>query len=312
MIAFFGRLWTFVRPYRARLFLGLVCGLLFALTSGAMMLLVRLVVDLVVPGAHHFSLAEQVQRMPELIRPLVQSLIQHLPDIQSPTSQSGKVLLICALPALMLVRGLCSYLNVYLINWASVRAIADLRTKLFDHLQNLSLNFFSTARTGDLIARVVNDTQVLNSVIANSFGSLVKDPLTVLTLLAVLLSQSATRKLTLVSIIVLPVCLVPISIYTRKVRKSARAMQGHLADLSSLMHESFTGNRIIKAYNLEDTVLGQFRDTTRKFVGHMMRVVRAVELPSHVTEFLGVVGVSLVLLSVIVHPTPATPGDFVS
>ncbi len=133
-----------------------------------------------------------------------------------------------------------------------------------------------------------------------------------LTLLAVLLSQSATRKLTLVSIIVLPVCLVPISIYTRKVRKSARAMQGHLADLSSLMHESFTGNRIIKAYNLEDTVLGQFRDTTRKFVGHMMRVVRAVELPSHVTEFLGVVGVSLVLLSVIVHPTPATPGDFVS
>jgi subfamily B ATP-binding cassette protein MsbA len=314
MIAFFGRLWTFVRPYRVRLFLGLVCGLLFALTSGAMMLLVRLVVDVVVPGADHFSLAEQVQRMPELIRPLVQSLIQRLPEIQSPTSDSGKILLICALPALMLVRGLCSYLNVYLINWASVRAIADLRTKLFDHLQNLSLDFFSSARTGDLIARVVNDTQVLNSVIANSFGSLIKDPLTVLTLAAVLLSQPSTRKLTLISIIVLPVCLVPISIYARKVRKSAKAMQGHLADLSSLMHEIFTGNRIIKAYNLEDTVLGQFLETTRRFVGHMMRVVRAVELPSHLTEFLGVVGVSLVLLAVVLDPDPSAhhPGDFVA
>src|SRR5262249_619785 len=126
------------------------------------------------------------------------------------------------------------------------------------------------------------------------------------------LSQSSTRTLTLVSLIVLPICLVPVSIYARKVRRSAQAVQSHLAELSSLMHESFTGNRIIKAYNLEGRALGQFTQTTRKFIGQMMRVVRSNEIPSHLTEFLGVLGVALVMLYVVFQGSLSTPGDFVT
>ncbi len=312
MIVLLRRLWTFVRPHKKRLLLGLLCGFFYAITSGSMMLLVNVVVNAVFPGAEPFSLAKQIERLPELIRPFAHSLIAHLPDLKSPTTTSGQVLLICTLPVLMMLRGCCGYLNVYFTNWAAVRAIADLRARLFDHLQNLSLSFFSNARTGDLIARVINDTYVLHSVIANSLGSMVKDPLTVLALLTVLLTQPSTRRLTLISILVLPICLIPITIYARKVRKSARATQAHLADLSSLMHEAFTGNRIIKAFNLEDTVLRQFRDTTQKFVGHMMRIVRSNELPSQMTEFLGVLGVALVLLFVTFQPQPLKAGDFVS
>ena len=94
--------------------------------------------------------------------------------------------------------------------------------------------------------------------------------------------------------VVLPACVVPIIIYGRKVRKSARAMQGHLAELSTLIHESFTGNRIIKAYNLEDAVSGEFRQITGKFIGHVMRVIRSNELPSQLTEFLAGIGVAMV------------------
>ena len=166
------------------------------------------------------------------------------------------------------------------MNWAAVRAIADLRSRLFDHLQNLSLSFFSRARTGDLIARITNYTQVLYGIIGGSLSSMVRDPVTVLVLLGIMLAEPAQRILALVSIIVLPICLVPLTIYGRKVRKSARLMQGHLSELTNLMHESFTGNRIIKAYNLEAAVLGQFRETTRKYINHMMRVVRANEIPS--------------------------------
>src|SRR5437016_1547815 len=185
----FRRLSPFVRAYKQRLLLGLLCGFLYAFTSGTMMLLVNLVVNAVFPGAEHFSLSKEVERLPEFIRPLVHSLIARLPELKSPTSKSGQVLLICTLPVLMLLRACCGYLNVYLTNWAAVRAIADLRASLFDHLQNLSLNFFSNARTGDLIARVINDTYVLHSVIANALASLIKDPLTVLTLFLVLLAQ---------------------------------------------------------------------------------------------------------------------------
>jgi len=311
MALFFRRIWTFARPYQTRLFLGFVCSLIYALSTGALMFLVRWIANLVFPGSNHFSVVEQLDSAPAIIRPIAHQLGTWLSQIRG-TSKSEQVVLISILPAVMLVRALAGYLNIYLTNWAAVRAIADLRARLFDHIQNLPLSFFGTARTGEITGRIISDTNVLHSVVSTSMGSLIKDPFTVLALLAALLSQSATRKLTFISIVVLPVCLIPINIYARKVRKSARAIQGHIAELNTVMHETFTGNRIVKAYNLEETMLAKFKDATRKYVSQMMRVVRANEIPSQLTEFVGVLGVALVLLYVVFQPRPLTTGDFVS
>jgi len=198
------------------------------------------------------------------------------------------------------------YLNVYLVNWASTRAVADLRTHTFAHLQSLPLSFFSTANTGDLISRVTSDTQSLRLIMGTALSSLLRDPATIIFLAVMLLMTQPW--LTLVCMVVLPICVVPITVYGRKVRKSARAMQNHAAEVSTLMHESFTGNRIVKAYNLEDTVLAQFREATKKFVNQAMRVVRANEIPSSVLEFLSGVGIALVLLYVYFRGEKS-PGD---
>jgi ATP-binding cassette, subfamily B, bacterial MsbA len=314
MRAFFRRIWMFVRPYQTRLILGLLCGILCALMNGALIIAVKLVVDLMFAGAAKISVADHLEKLPGFARPLAAGLTHWLPELESPASKLGMVLIIATIPCVMLLRSVFAYLSIYLTNWAALRAVADLRTKLFDHLQNLSLGFFSQARTGDLISRITNDTQILHNVIGGWLASVVKDPITLVCLLAVLLSQQPT--LTLISIVVLPVCLVPIIVYGRKVRKSARAMQAHAADLANLMHECFTGNRIIKAYNLEDVVLLQFRETTRKYIGHMLRVIRSNEIPSQVTEFLGGLGVALVLVYVVLvanqSNTPTSPGSFVA
>lgn len=311
MALFFRRIWTFTRPYQTRLFLGLLCGLIYALSNGALMFLVKWVANLVFPGAGHFDLVEQMDRAPAIIRPITHVFGIWLSHLQ-PTSRSERVLLISFLPALALIRAISGYLNFYLANWAAVRAIADLRARLFDHLQNLPLTFFSTARTGEITGRIISDTAVLHSIIASSMSSLVRDPLTVLTLLFVLLAQTGTRTLTIISVAALVVCVVPMKIYAKKVRKSAHAMQSHVADLNSVMHETFTGNRIVKAYNMEQTMLAKFKDATSKFVSQMMRVVRANEIPSQLTEVAGVVGVALVLLYAVFQTNPATTGDFVS
>jgi subfamily B ATP-binding cassette protein MsbA len=289
---FFRGIWSCVRPYRIRLFLGLICGVLFALTNGLLLVVIRLVVNLIFSGSAHVIDAGQLAHTPTIFRPIAAKIAEW--SINSPTGHLGLMAIIGTIPAVMLVRGLLSYLNVYLMNWAAVRAVADLRLRLFDHLQSLSLSFFSRARTGDLISRITNDTTVLQAIIANSVASMVKDPITVVVLMSVMIAQQPM--LTLVSIVVLPVCVVPIAVYGRKVRTSARAMQGHISDLTSLMHESFTGNRIIKAYNLENTVLMQFKATTQKYISQIMRVVRANEIPSQLTEFLGAVGLALVLV----------------
>jgi ATP-binding cassette, subfamily B, bacterial MsbA len=308
MTAFLLKLWAFVRPYRARFFLGLVCGILYGLANGLLVAVTSPVVDMVFHGSTHFhdKLTTYAKLHPKL-RPLLEQIAARLPEISGPSSLWGWLLVFSIIPCVMLLRVVLAYLSIYLTNWAAARAIADIRTKLFDHMQNLSLSFFSRASTGDLISRITNDTQILYGIIGSSFSSMVKDPVTILTL--VIYQLTVQWKLTLISVLVLPVCVVPIIIFGRKVRKSARAMQGYNSELTNLMHEAFTGNRIIKAYNLEDTVLGQFRETTKKYVSNVMRVLRSNEIPSQMMELLGAVGIALIFLYVqLVLPPDKRPG----
>lgn len=288
--------------------MGLACGVLLAGMQGLLYLIVKIGTDLIFNGGAQSSLGEQIKKAPAAIRPLLEGLVNHLPAANA--SNALKIAVILCIPLVMLLRSVFNYLSVYLVNWASTRAMADLRTKLFGHLQSLPLSFFSQSNTGDLIARVSSDTQSLRSIVGSSLSTLITDPITIVTFVVVLLTQQPL--LTLFSVIVLPICVVPISIYARKVRYSARAMQTHTAELSKLMHESFTGNRIIKAYNLEDTVLAQFRDVTRKFVNQTMRVVRAGEIPGNVTEFLGGVGVTLILFYIVFEKPSMTQGGFLA
>ncbi len=307
MIVFLRQLWGFVHPYRGRFFLGLLCGICYGFANGLVLGAVKVVTDLIFNGSTNFheQLTRHLDKMPHWLHPLTDRLAAIVPEFPAPATQAGWIMVVAAIPAIMLLRNLLAYLSVYLTNWSAMHAIADIRTKLFGHLQNLSLGFFNRASTGDLIARITSDTQVLYSIIGGSFSSMVKDPVTMLCTLAVLLAMQPT--LTLVSVIVFPVCIVPIVIYGRKVRKSARAVQKFNAELTNLMHESFTGNRVIKAYNLENTVIAQFRATTQKFVSQMMRVVRANEIPSQLMELFGATGIALVLLYVQRMPAGQRP-----
>jgi subfamily B ATP-binding cassette protein MsbA len=209
----------------------------------------------------------------------------------------------------MALRGLFTYLNVYYLQWAAIRAITDLRVRLFDHLMRLSVGFFSRNNTGELLSRLMSDTGALHNVLSKATAVLVKDPVILVSTFGYLLWQQP--KITLISMVVLPVCMVPIMIYNRKVRRSSRALQTHTAELGSVMVESFSGNRIVKAYNLESTVLQQFRVTANKFIGHYMRIIRSQEIPGPMLEFVGALGVSLVLLYLVAQggPPPAS-SDF--
>jgi subfamily B ATP-binding cassette protein MsbA len=306
VIEFLLKLWGFVRPYRGRFFLGLLCGIFYGLVNGLLIGAVKVVVQLVFEG--ETNLHQQLESAPKWIHPLSHQLASLVPELHAPAANDTArwLLIIGVIPAIMLLRNTLAYLSIYLTNWSAMRAIADIRTKLFSHLQNLSLGFFNRASTGDLIARITNDTQVLYSIVGSSFASMVKDPVTILCLLGYQLATQPT--LTLISVVVFPVCIVPIVIYGRKVRKSARAVQEHNAELTNLMHESFTGNRVIKAYNLEATVIEQFRATTRKYVSQMMRVIRSNEIPSQLMEFFGAAGIALVFLY-IQHSMQFLPKD---
>ena len=306
MTGFLRQLWGFVHPYRGRFFLGLLCGVFYGLVNGVLLGTVKVVVQLVFDGST--NLHAQLESAPKWIHPISHRLALLVPEIHAPAANDtlGWALVIGAIPAIMIVRNLLQYLSIYLTNWSAMNAIADVRTKLFSHLQNLSLGFFNRSSTGDLIARITNDTQVLYGIVGNSFSSAVKDPITIFCLLGYQLATNTT--LTLISVIVFPLCIVPIVIYGRKVRKSARAVQEYNAELTNLMHETFTGTRVIKAYNLEETVSAEFRATTKKYIGQLMRVIRANEIPSQLMEVFGATGIALVFFY-IQHTMQFLPKD---
>jgi subfamily B ATP-binding cassette protein MsbA len=308
MISFVRRLWSYVQPYRGRLAMGLVCGVLFSLTNVALVGVVRLVINFVFPPGPNDKPLPKTGPLHDWLTHVWAHISAYLPTFPPPTTRAGMALLVSLIPLVMFLRSLFGYLNVYLMMWSASRTIADLRTKLFDHLQNLPLSFFSQANTGELISRITSDTQTLLGIFNNAISTSIRDPLTIICLLVYNLSQYPN--LTLLSLIVLPVCILPISFYSRKVRRSARALQSHAAGLSKLMHESFTGNRVVKAYNLEGTMTRQFRATTQKYVGQIMRIVRANEMPGAFMEVMGSIGIAAVIFSV--FPSRITAGDLIS
>lgn len=294
MFEFLQRLWGLARPYRGRLLLGVATGVIGGLIEPLMVATIVFVYSLVFPAADTAaSLSDKLKGAPDFLRNLAVSAQEGLTTSvgQHP---SAVVVLVALIPGVIVLRSLFTYLNIYFLQWAAIRTITDLRIRLFGHIMNLSAGFFSRRTTGELMSRIMNDTSALQNILSGAVNTMVKDPVTVLGLLAYLMWHQP--KLTLISMVVMPVCMVPIVIYSRKVRRASRAMQTHAAELAAVMSESITGNRVVKAYNLENTVVDQFRETARKFIGHYMRIVRSSEIPGPLLEAFGALGVALVLM----------------
>lgn len=307
---FLAHLWRFTRPHQGRLWLGVLAGFVYAAGSGALLLAVKLVIDAIFPSEGD-KIVEQLRgsRLPVFLRDWAVEIFSRVRlDARSP----AMVLIIGTVPAAMMVRGAGAYLNTYWMNWVGAHVVHDIRTRLFAHLQRLSLDFFGTARTGDLQSRLTNDTSAIQSMVTTCFSTLAKEPLTMIFLIGYLFTVQ--RRLTLVALVVFPLVVLPVVIYGRKMRKAWKAAQTHTAELSDLMQETFTGSRVVKAYNLEGAVINRFETTSKKIVGQFMRFTRASELPGPMIEAAGSIGVALMLMYVARLSDAETPsaGDFTS
>ena len=242
-------------------------------------------------------------------RAIVQRVVPVLKRIDPHSSRLFTLLIICSIPLAMFLRGLTTYLNIYLMTWVSIRAIMDLRERLFGHLLSLSAAFFNRMSTGELMSRFT-EVQMLQGTISNSLVVIIRDPITVCSLLAYLVSQQP--RLTLIAVIVFPVTLIPFIVYSRKVRKTSSAMYAQYADMGKLLHETFTGYRVVKAYNLEKKMVEEFRSTSRMTIGFFMRMLRSSELPGPMIEFFGALGVTAFFIYLAFYNPDRTPGDLLT
>ena len=249
------------------------------------MVCAKLVIDALFPTANGVSVLALPTWAPAVARDLVDALNIHLANARRGDSMKWVVALI---PAVMFLRSLLGYFNNYFLQWVSIRAVTDLRVRVFTHLFTLPLSFFHRTSTGELISRIVNDVAGLQGSLSSMTLTIVKDPVTLVSLLAFLLWQNP--RVTLVLLVTVPVCVIPIATFSRKVRRSAAAINNEFAEILKVMHASFTGARIVKAYNLEPHVVRQFGSSSRRFISHYMRLTRASEMPGPLIEFMGALG----------------------
>src|SRR5215831_11890059 len=151
-----------------------------------------------------------------------------------------------ALLVIIAVIAIATYVRFYNISWIGERVTADLRKRVFDHLLTLSPGFFEITRTGEVISRLTSDTTMLQDIIGSSLSLALRN--VVLGIGALVLLTVTSLKLTLLVLAGLPVVVVPIILFGRRVRRLARTSQDRVADTGAYVDESIHEIRTVQAY----------------------------------------------------------------
>lgn len=213
-------------------------------------------------------------------------------DPSVPFSQT--VLVAGLLLPLALFRGLGFYFSVYFVNWVGNRAVMDLRNAAFERLIHLSPAYLMRRKTGDIISRISNDTALIETAVSTVLGDLVRQPLVALGMVGFLIWLD--WKLAFISLVVFPICLIPVLLFGRRVKRFAREGRERMGELISVLQEAVTGLKVVQAFNMERYELQRFRKRSREVFSRLMRVVRARAAVEPIIVFISVIGLAAALL----------------
>jgi subfamily B ATP-binding cassette protein MsbA len=194
-----------------------------------------------------------------------------------------------------LIKNLFTYINRYYTRWVGTRVIADLRNKVFSKLLDQSLKFYNNMEIGQLISRCTNDTAVIESAVANTIADATRCPIEILAcVLAILVACIKYHNYTLLVVLFIgaPLCVLPVVLLGKLIRKIYKGAFAKIADVVSRMHEVFTGILIVKAYHMEEKEAGRFKDVNRKY---FRTVVHALKLQLMMAPLMETVAVAATL-----------------
>jgi len=150
----------------------------------------------------------------------------------------------------IVVMAAATYMRFYHVSWLGERITADLRRTVFDHLVEMPPSFYEATRTGEVISRLINDTTMLETLIGSSASVAIRNSLLMIGGLVMLTLTSL--KLTLLVLAGVPLVVVPIILFGRRVRRLARATQDRVGDVGAFLDESLHEIRVVQAYGHED------------------------------------------------------------
>jgi ATP-binding cassette, subfamily B, bacterial MsbA len=194
---------------------------------------------------------------------------------------------------LFVARSIGLYGQEFLMSYAGQSVIMQLRCALYDRIQDLPLSFFSAERTGVLMSRVTNDVNLVKALVSDAVKAAVRDCFSVVGLSCVIFYRD--WRLALIAMVVLPAAFFPVVALGRRVRRISTRNQETMADLSCFLHETFSGNKIVKAFGMETYEKLRFSEKARNLFSLEIKTVSAKALSPAIMELLAGLGVAFIV-----------------
>jgi subfamily B ATP-binding cassette protein MsbA len=205
----------------------------------------------------------------------------------------------CSLiPLVALLRGIAGFVNVYFMTSSGLHVLRELQQSVFVKIQRLPLGFFSGQKTGDLISRVITDTNMLQAMLTTISNDLVKQPFTLVAAIGYLGWQSYQSKesfFVLACLLSIPLAVIPIRMIGKRLMRKAAGMQREAGDNSAILAETLGATREIRAFNLEDMMGQRFLDGIGRWTKYHLKVIKYRYLTPPLIEMIaaGVVAAAL-------------------
>jgi len=281
-MSLYRRLLKLVKPYWGKLGLAMICMVGLAGLTAAQAFFLKPVIN---------GVFERKDVLPPYVKDFIIKL--HLGDLLLKKDMEMLNILPFFLICLFLVKGIFNYGQAYLMNFVGLRIIADIREKLYNHLQTLSFSYFTKTPTGILISRILNDVNLIQGAVSTTISGLFKDIITIMFLIGVAFYQS--WKLAIIAFIIFPLGVIPIKELGKRMRKFARKGQQRYGLLTTFLHETITGNRIVKAFTMEEYEKRRFAEENERLFKTFLKRIRVRALTAPIMESLGGVAAAVII-----------------
>ncbi len=300
------RLLRYALPYRGRIAVSIGCLFISSLLNAVSVASLQPAFD----GLFGGEANRQLLSLPQALRPLLGDWVAWVQGYIRAHQMSVLTFLAWFLLLVLVAKALVSYVSLYLMKYVSERVMADVRDELYGHLHSLSLGFFLRRNTGEIVSRVTADVDALGAAVTALFRNALREPFTIVGLVAVLFVIH--WQLALASLLIFPMTVIPVVKFGKKIRRRGTRVLERRAELSTVMQEGITGIRIVQAFGMEEYERRRFCAKSRELFQAMMRIVRVDALSSPVMEILEAVGLVLAvwLGGYLVFRGELTPGAF--
>ena len=302
----FLRLLRYALPHKGKLALSILAMLVVALLSAISIGAIQPILDLILSPTDAPSFISLPKALQDRLGPLVNSLAW-VREADKLTVVGG----ICGvLLVLVLLKGVLMYFHKFIMNYVAENVMMDVRNDLYAVVHTLSLGFFSRRPTGELMARLTLDVNLLGETVIVAFSQALREPFHILSFGALLFLLH--WQLALLCVLVLPLTFIPIAKFGKKIRYRGLQVQERRAEMNTILQEALTGIRIVKAFVAEEYERLRFNRKNRESFRASVRIARVDALSSPVLEVLGGIGIMgiVVLGSFLVLRQIVSLGEF--